>query len=108
MSLWKQALVARQVVGKQLKVLYLIDGRAAVSGDLLRARQRLRRWQSITARLLTENISAEVGQEFTGRCDDLTCVTDLDSWSEVRLVYQTYLYQLLEELKYSPENVLSS
>jgi hypothetical protein len=107
MSLWQHALVARQVVGKQLKVLYLIDGRAAVSGDFLRARQRLRRWQRITARLLTENISPEIGQEFTNRYDDLTFVTDLDSWSQVRLIYQTYLYQLLEELKYSPENVLS-
>jgi hypothetical protein len=107
MSLWQHALVARQVVGKQLKVLYLIDGRAAVSGDFLRARQRLRRWQSITARLLTEHISPEIGQEFADRYDDLTFVTDLDSWSQVRLIYQTYLYQLLEELKYSPENVLS-
>ena len=107
MSLWQHALVARQVVGKQLKVLYLIDGRAAVSGDFLRARQRLTRWQSVTARLLTENISPAIGQEFTARYDDFMWVTDLDSWSQVRLVYQTYLYQLLEELKYSPENVLS-
>ena len=108
MSLWQHALVARQVVGKQLKVLYLIDGRAAVSGDYLRARQRLIRWQSVTARLLTENISPEIGQAFIARYSDFTCVTDLDSWSQVRLVYQTYLYQLLEELKYSPENVLST
>jgi hypothetical protein len=107
MSLWQHALVARQVVGKQLKVLYLIDGRAAVSGDFLRARQRLRRWQNVTARLLADNISPEIGQEFTAKCDDFTFVTDLDSWSQVRLVYQTYLYQLLEELKYSPENILS-
>jgi hypothetical protein len=108
MSLWQHALVARQVVGKQLKVLYLIDGRAAVSGDFLRACQRLRRWQRVTARLLTENIGPQVGQEFTARCDDVTSVTDPDSWSQVRLIYQTYLYQLLEELKYSPENVLST
>jgi hypothetical protein len=67
----------------------------------------LQRWQRITARLLTENISPEIGQEFTDRYDDLTFVIDLDSWSQVRLIYQTYLYQLLEELKYSPENVLS-
>jgi hypothetical protein len=107
MSLWQQALMARQVVGKQLNVLYLIDGRAAVSGDFLRARQRLMRWQNVTARLLADSISPEIGQEFTAKGDDFTCVTDLDSWSQVRLVYQTYLYQLLEELKYSPENVLS-
>jgi hypothetical protein len=107
MSLWQRALVARQVVGKQLNVLYLIDGRAAVSGDFRRAAQRLRRWQEVTARLLTDTISAAVGQEFRGKYDDFTGLIDRHTLSQVRLIYQTYLYQLLEELKYSPENVLS-
>jgi hypothetical protein len=107
MSLWQRALVARQVVGKQLKVLYLIDGRAAVSSDFRRASQRLQRWQEVTARLLTDTISPAVGQEFRAKYDDLTGVIDLRTLSHIRLVYQTYMYQLLEELKYSPENVLS-
>jgi hypothetical protein len=99
--------VARQIVGKQLKVLYLIHGRAAASGDLHRARQRLQRWQAITAALLTDNVSPEIGQAFTTTGGDVAAVTDLDTLSHLRLVYQTFLYQLLEELKYSPENVLS-
>jgi hypothetical protein len=100
--------VARQIIGKQLKVLYLIDGRAAMSGDVQRARQRLRRWQSITTALLADNISLEIAQEFTNTGGDVAAVTDLVAMSHVRLVYQTFLYQLLEELKYTPENVLAS
>jgi hypothetical protein len=95
------------MIGKQLKVLYLIDGRAAVSRDVHRACQRLRRWQAITAALLAEHIGPEIAQEFTNTGGDAAAITDLDALSHSRLVYQTFLYQLLEELKYTPDNVLS-
>ena len=107
MSLWQRALVARQIIGKQLNVLHLIYGRAAASRDVDRACQRLRRWQALTAARLTDNISPEIGQAFTKTGRDVAAVTDLDTLSHAHLVYQTFLYQLLEELKYSPENVLS-
>jgi hypothetical protein len=106
-SLWQRALVARQIIGKQLNVLTLIDGRAAASGDFQRVRRRLQRWQSITAGKLTESISPEIGQEILNIWSDFAVVTDRDTLTQVCLVYQTFLYQLLEELKYSPENVLS-
>jgi hypothetical protein len=106
MSLWQRALVARQIIGKQLNVLTLIDARAAASGDVRRARERLQRWQCATAGLLTDNVSPKIGQEFTQTWDNFALVTDRHTLSEVRLVYQTFLYQLLEELKYSPANVL--
>jgi hypothetical protein len=106
-SLGQRALLARQVIGKQLNVLYLIDGRAARSGDLSRARQRLRRWQDNTARLLTNSVSAEIGAEFIAQWTDIARVTNRDTMFQLRQVYQTYLFQLLEELKYSPDNVLS-
>jgi hypothetical protein len=106
-SLWQRALVARQVIGKQLNVLYLIDGRAARTGDLSRARQRLSRWQESTARLLTNTVSAEIGAAFIAQWADISRVTNRDTMFQLRQVYQTYLFQLLEELKYSPDNVLS-
>jgi hypothetical protein len=99
--------VARQIIGKQLNVLHLIYGHAAASQDVDRACQRLRRWQTSTAALLTDNVSPEIGQAFTTAGGEVAAVTDLDTLSHARLVYQTFLYQLLEELKYSPDKVLS-
>jgi hypothetical protein len=106
MSLWQRALVARQIIGKQLNVLHLICGRAAAARDVDRACQRLRRWQVLTAACLTDHVSPEIGQAFTKTGKDVAAITDLDTLSHARLVYQTFLYRLLEELKYSPENVL--
>ena len=108
MSLWSRALEARQVIGKQRNVLHVIDARAAASGDFRRARDRFGRWKHSTARLVAENVNPGVGKELEATFEDFDFVMDVETLHYVTNTYETFLLLLLEELKYSPGNVLSS
>ncbi len=108
MSLLRRALEARQVIGKQRNVLHVIDARAAASGDFRRARDRFGRWKQSTARLLAEKVNPDVGKELEATFDDFDFIMDVETLHCVKNTYEEFLLLLLEELKYSPENVMPS
>ena len=107
MSLWSRALEARQVIGKQRNVLHVIDARAAASGDFRRARERFGRWKDSTARLLTATVHPDVGKELEKIFENFDFVMDVETLHDVKNTYEEFLLLLLEELKYSPEKVMS-
>ena len=108
MSLLRRALEARKVVAKQRNVLHVIDARAATSGDFRRARDRFGRWKHSTARLLAENVHPDVVQKLEATFEDFDFVMDVETLHYVKNTYEEFLLLLLEELKYSPENVMPS
>ena len=108
MSVWKRALEARQVIGKQLNVLHVIDARAAASSDFRRARERFGRWKRSTAQRLADKVNPDVGKDLAATFDHFDFVTNMDHVQSVTHTYQGFLFLLLEELKYRPGNVLSS
>lgn len=108
MSLLRRALEARKVVAKQRNVLHVIDARAATSGDFRRARDRFGRWKLSTARLLAENVHPHVVQELEAIFEDFDFVMNVETLHDVKNTYEAFLLLLLEELKYSPENVMPS
>ena len=108
MSVWKRALEARQVIGKQLNVLHVIDARAVASPDFRRARERLGRWKRSTAQLLADKVSPEIGKDLASKFDHFDFVTNIDHLQSVTHTYHGFLFLLLEELKYRPGNVLAS
>ncbi len=107
MSIWRRALEARQVIGKQWNVLQVIDARAATSGDFRRARDRFGRWKHSTARLLAENVNPDVGKELEATFEDFDFVMDVETLHYVKTTYEEFILLLLEKLKYSPGNVMS-
>ena len=108
MSVGRRALEARQVIGKQRNVLHVIDTRAAASGDFRRARDRFGRWRHSTARLLAANVNPDVGKELEATFEDFDFVMDVETLHYVTNTYEEFLLLLLEELKFSPGNVLSA
>ena len=107
MSIWRRALEARQVIGKQWNVLQVIDARAATSGDFRRARDRFGRWKHSTARLLAENVNPDIGKELEATFEDFDFVMDVETLHYVKNTYEEFTLLLLEKLKYSPGNVMS-
>ena len=61
-----------------------------------------------TARFLAANVNPAIGKELEATFEDFDFVMDVETLHYVKNTYEELLLLLLEELKFSPGNVMSS